>query len=521
MPFVVAQTPCGAGNGETRHGKTPVVQSLGGHAKTAPTRAQTPERSLNTNVDPRGSDVTGRGSRRAELMALARLGVPLAGANLAELGMALTDMAIVGRLGAVEFAAVGLAGGVIFDIESILAGVLTVVGVLVAEAYGRGERERVGAIAGQGLRIAMLLALPLVAMCLLLPAILSWTGQDAEVLALGAVYLNAVVWSFPFFMAYAVLVDVATALHRPRMVFLVSSCAVAVNAVLSWYLVFGLGPWQGLGVAGAGYATSIVNAVMVTALAVACFGTRDLRSWLPMRALLRGDRAAGRDIVKVGLPVAGMTLAESGMFTVVMVLIGGFGAVALAASKMVFGYVQVAGAFAFAAADAAAIRVALAAGRGDRAGVSRAGILACIVGTAILILLALVPLAFPYGVAGVFLGELRGEDLDVAEQARLLFGIGALYLVLQGLQTIAEHALRGLRDTLVPMWQSLAGLWLIGLAGGALLAYGLGMGVAGLWWGMAAGSGITALLFLRRFAVLGARIGSPDQERKTTSDSRR
>lgn len=446
-------------------------------------------------------------------MALARLGVPLAGANLAELGMALTDMAIVGRLGAAEFAAVGLAGGVIFDVEAILSGVLTVIGVLVAEAYGRGERERVGAIAGQGLRIGLLLSLPLMGLCLLLPAILSLTGQDSQVLTLGAVYLRAVMWSFPFFMAYAVLVDVATALHRPRTVFLVSTAAVALNAVLSWLLVFGVGGWQGWGVAGAGYATSLVNAAMVTALAVACFGDRQLRSWLPLRALMRGDRQAGRDIVKVGLPVAGMTLAESGMFTVVMVLIGGFGTVALAASKMVFGYVQVAGAFAFAAADAAAIRVAMAAGRGDRTGVLRAGLLACIVGTVLLILLAIVPLAFPYEVAAVFLGELHGEDLEVADQARLLFGIGALYLVLQGLQTIVEHALRGLRDTLVPMWLSLAGLWLVGLAGGALLAYGAGMGVAGLWWGMTAGSGLTALLFLRRFAVLSARVDGADQER--------
>jgi multidrug resistance protein, MATE family len=277
--------------------------------------------------------------------------------------------------------------------------------------------------------------------------------------------------------------------------------------VLSWFLVFGIAGWPGWGVAGAGYATSLVNAAMVTALAAACFGGREMRSWLPIGALMRGDRAAGRDIFKVGLPVAGMTLAESGMFTVVMVLIGGFGTIALAASKMVFGYVQVAGAFAFAAADAAAIRVAMASGRGDRTGVWRAGMLACSVGTAILVLLAAVPLVFPFDVAAVFLGELKGEDIAVAEQARLLFGIGALYLVLQGLQTIVEHALRGLRDTLVPMWQSLAGLWLVGLAGGALLAYAAGMGVAGLWWGMAAGSGLTALLFLRRFAVLTARIG--------------
>ena len=493
--------------------KTPVVHPNGGHAKTAPTRAQTPESLLDTNAKTRDSGATASAGRRGELIALAHLAIPLAGANLAELGMALTDMAIVGRLGAVEFAAVGLAGGVIFDIESILMGVLTVVGVLAAEAYGRGEQARVAAIAGQGLRIAMLLCLPLVAICLLLPAALSWTGQDAAVLALGADYLRAVVWSFPFAMAYAVLVDVATALHRPRMVFLVSLGAVAVNAVLSWYLVFGLGGWQGMGVAGAGYATSIVNAAMVTALAAACFADPALRPWLAPVALLRGDRAAGRDIVRVGLPVAGMTLAESGMFSVVMVLIGGFGAVALAASKMVFGYARIAGALAFAVADAAAIRVALAAGQGDRSGIARSGWLCCLIGSALLLALATVPLIAPGDVARLFLGDLEGMDLAVLDAARLLFGIGALYLVLQGLQTITEHALRGLRDTLVPMWLSLAGLWLVGLAGGALLAYGAGLGVAGLWWGMAAGAGITALLFLRRFAVLSARVGGPAQER--------
>jgi len=439
-------------------------------------------------------------------MALARLGVPLAGANLAELGMALTDMAIVGRLGAVEFAAVGLAGGVIFDIEAILMGVLTVVGVLAAEAYGRGERERVGAIAGQGLRIALLLSVPLVAFCLVLATVLSWTGQDPAVIGFAEDYLHAVVWALPLGMLYAVLVDVATALHRPRMVFVVSIGAVVANAFLSWLMVFGLWGLPGLGVAGAGYATAIVSLLMVVALALACRASPAIRPWLPLHAVLRGDRGAGRDILKVGLPVAGMTLAESGMFTIVMVLIGGFGAVALAASKLVFGYVRIAGALAFAVADAAAIRVALAAGRGDGAGVLRAGGLAFAVGTALLLVLAAVPLVVPRAVVAVFLGRLEGDDIAVAQAAHLLFGIGALYLVLSGLQTISEHALRGLRDTLVPMVQSLAGLWLVGLGGGAVLAYVLDLGPDGLWWGMAAGSGLTALLFLLRFRRLGRRV---------------
>ncbi len=49
----------------------------------------------------------------------------------------------------------------------------------------------------------------------------------------------------------------------------------------------------------------------------------------------------------------------------------------------------------------------------------------------------------------------------------------------------------GLKDTLVPMWLSLIGLWLVGLGGGVVLAYVSGLGATGLWWGMAAGTGLT------------------------------
>ena len=114
-----------------------------------------------------------RALNREELRALARLGVPLAGASLAEMGMALTDMAVVGRLGGLELAAVGLAGGIAFDMLAILLGILTIVGVLVAEAIGAGRHDRVGAIVGQALRIALGLSVLMIAFALALPVLLT------------------------------------------------------------------------------------------------------------------------------------------------------------------------------------------------------------------------------------------------------------------------------------------------------------------------------------------------------------
>ena len=303
-------------------------------------------------------------------------------------------------------------------------------------------------------------------------------------------------------MAYAVLVDVVTALHRPRAVFVISIGAVVLNAFLSAGLVFGLLGLPRLGVAGAGYATSIVSLVMLACLAAYACRAPGLRECLSGRALLRHDRQARRDIVKIGLPVAGLTLVESGMFTVIAVLMGGFGAAALAASKIVQGYAMMVGMFAFALAGAATIRVALAAGRRDARQLRRAGNLALGTGAAIMAVFAIVPLLAPELIASAFLGSLDAADKSALPWISVLFAIGAIYLFANGLQIISEHALRGLKDTLVPMWLSVVGLWLVGLGGGVALAYGTNLGAAGLWWGMAAGSGLTAALFIIRFQRL-------------------
>ncbi len=446
--------------------------------------------------------LVGRALNREELRALARLGVPLAGASLAEMGMALTDMAVVGRLGGLELAAVGLAGGIAFDMLAILLGILTIVGVLVAEAIGAGRHDRVGAIVGQALRIALGLSVLMIAFALALPVLLTWTPQDAGIVPLAQAYLHALVWAFPLAMIYGVLVDTATALERTRTVFLVSVGAVLLNAPLSWLFVFGLEEGAGLGVAGAGYATSLVHLIMVAALFWALLADRSTRQVLDPRAFLRRDRQARSDITRLGLPVAGMTVVESGMFSVITILMGGFGAPVLAAHRILTGFADIATTVAFALGDAATIRVARALGAGDMNRARRSGHLAIISGGLLLAALALLCLLNPDAIAWIFLGSRDADNAAVYGWVEALSGIGVIYVLVSGLQILAEHALRGLKDTFVPMIQQTIGLWGVGLAGGVIAAYALDLGAMGLWYGMAAGSGITAVLFVLRFRRL-------------------
>ena len=81
-----------------------------------------------------------------------------------------------------------------------------------------------------------------------------------------------------------------------------------------------------------------------------------------------------------------------------------------------------------------------------------------------------------------------------------MLAIAALFQIADGVQTIAAGALRGYRDTAVPMLYAALGYWVVGFAGGWALAFPLGYGPVGLWWGLALGLAVVAVLLTLRVA---------------------
>jgi MATE family multidrug resistance protein len=85
--------------------------------------------------------------------------------------------------------------------------------------------------------------------------------------------------------------------------------------------------------------------------------------------------------------------------------------------------------------------------------------------------------------------------------AVLLLPIAGVVQVFDGLQAVAGGVLRGVGDTHAPMWANILGFWLFGLPLSLYLAFRLGMGPQGLWWGLAGGLAAVASLLLLRVAL--------------------
>ena len=441
---------------------------------------------------------------RAEFRATLRVALPLALGNLAMMAMGFTDAVMVGRLGAQALAAAGLGAAVYFTIGVAVQGVVTAVAPLAAHAIGSGDRAAAGRIAGAGLLLAGLLSLPFAAVVLAVDRLLLVFGYDAALAADIGRFLGAAAWGAPAFIAVGTTRSLLIALGHQRVVMLSLFAAIASNAGLNWVLIYGNLGMPALGIVGSGYATSINIwlSLMVHVLAIRCLPS--LQGLAPWRAAwLLPRREIGR-LLRLGLPIAGMMLLESGLFLAGGLLSGLLGAAALGAHQIALNCASITFMVPLGFAQAATVRVAHELGAGRPATARLAGFMALGLGAGFMLLAAVLLWTFPRAIIGVYIDIDAEANRELVQTALRLFVVAALFQVVDGMQVIAAGALRGFRDTAVPMLLAGVGYWGIGFAGGWILGFPLGLGVYGLWCGLGMGVGVVAVLLSVRLHLRSA-----------------
>lgn len=437
-----------------------------------------------------------------ELRRLFSLALPLALYYITEVAMGITDMVIVGRLGSTELAAVGLTANIIVEFIIVCFGLLSMVGVLSSQALGRGDRRTIEETVGQGLWIALSLSVVVMIIGQWLPDLFTATGQDPEVVRLAGEYLVWMIWVVPFALVFVVLRGLVTVLSLARIVALITVPAVGLNLLLNYWFVFGIGFIPPMGVAGAGLASIVVNVCMVISLVVYITLQQECRQYRLFAALWCWRPKIWLDIFRLGVP-AGMTaLLEGGLFVVVGIMMGTLGADLLAANEILFHMIPVAFVVALAIGESAAVRIAFHVGAGN-AGMPRwLAKRALLLGSIIMLMSAMVLWFVPEVIVALFIDIDDPANANVVEIVIALSSIAAIFQLFDGIQVVTAWCLRGLKDTLIPMWIASAGYWLCGLGSGYWFGFVQGYGAEGVWWGLATGLIMTGSLLLVRLALL-------------------
>ena len=440
-----------------------------------------------------------------EMRATVAVAGPLAAANLAQMAMGFTNTVVVGSLGSAALAAAGLGASLYFTVAMVCSGILTAVAPLAGHAIGAGDDRRAGRVAGAGLVLAALLAVPVVAALLLAGRLLVALGYEPALAAQIGRFLGAIAWGAPGFLGFAVLRSFLVAASHSRTVMIALILCIPMNVGLNWILVFGHLGAPALGIAGSGCSTAVIQWLMFAGLGSYALVAPSLAQYR-MRPALRVLDEIGR-IIRLGLPIGGILGLEIGVFATTGVLMGLLGADALSAHQLVMNCISVVFMVPLGIAQAATVRVAVALGSGAPEAAQRAGVVALILGVAYMAIMAVVLVAAPRAIARIYIDIDAPANRGLVEIALYLLVIAALFQIFDGVQAIAAGALRGYRDTTIPLLLAVIGYWGVGFVGGWLLAFPAGYGPIGLWSGLAVGLAAVALMLtLRLHFCAGAAI---------------
>jgi multidrug resistance protein, MATE family len=443
----------------------------------------------------------------SELTETLKLAAPMVLTQLGQIAMTTTDLVLIGRIGDEAVAAAGLAGTVYFVSFTLGMGLTSAVAPLAAQALGAHNPPLVRRALRTGLWAALFISLPIMAFPLHGEQILQALGQGPVTSHLAQQYLFGLAWGVMPALWFQAIRSFMGAVNRPQPVLWITLVAIPANAVLAYLLIFGAFGLPRLQLFGAGFATTIVNCG--TFLAGLWFVTqrKPFRDYHVLVRLWRIDWTLMRQIVVIGTPISIAFLLEYGLFSSAGLLMGVISTTALAAHQVALQITAILFMVPFGIGMAATVRVGHAVGRDDAAAVKRAGLVAMMLGGALSTVLTLTVLFARVPLVRLFLNAATTDKDATVELAATLLAIGATLFITDGLQGTAVGALRGLKDTRMPLLFAAVSYWVIGFSAAYVLAFMTPFGAAGVWIGLSVGTAVYATLLVLRFHRLANRFG--------------
>ncbi len=435
----------------------------------------------------------------AEIGRTLRLAGPLIIGQVTSYGLSFVDTVMAGRLGAVDLGAVAVGSSIFSAGLMFMVGLMMAVSAAVSQLEGAGRVRQAGELTRQALWLAAGVSVVLWVLVRRGEWVMAHLGVTPEVAELAHGYLLAVSWGLPAMAGVFVLrfFSEGTGFTRPTMN--IGLLGIVVNIPLNYALMYGKFGLPALGAVGCGWATAIV--LWLQLLAITVWIARGPR-FRPYALFERFSAPQAREILalcRLGLPIGVMVFLEGGLFVASALLIGTLGTVPVAAHQVAINYSGLMFMVPLGIAGAITVRVGNAIGRKDRAGARRAGLVGIALALGFGALSATVMLLFPNQIVGLYT-----NDPEVAMLAASLLLFAAIFQVADCLQVGAAGALRGLKDTRIPMLYSVLAYWLVGMSLGWWLTFEKAWGPAGMWCGIIAGLTLAAVLLGTRFLRLSA-----------------
>ena len=431
-----------------------------------------------------------------ETTALLSIAWPLIINNLSVAGMQFTDAVMAGRLGAESLAAVAVGGSVWFLGFAFVLGVLMAISPISARHHGAGDEALIGRYTRQGVYLGIFLAIPIMIFAWFLAApALTAIGIDVAFRDMTVGYVRMISLGGPGMFIFLALRFTTEGIGYTKPIMYTSIFALVCNVFLNWVFMFGKLGAPAMGAVGCGLASGITMWIIAVILATYMLSSKvyeplDLFSRLsPMRPSVL------KEIVFLGVPIAITITAEAGLFNAVSILMGTLGPAITAAHQIALNFASTMFMVPLAINSAITVRVGYAIGKGDLEYARFAGGFGIFVCAVFMACSATFLLLFRDAVVSIYT-----QDPVVKGIAISLLLMATVFQVADGIQIGAAGALRGYKDTRVPMAINIFAYWIIAFPLAYLAAVTYKLPPNYIWGGFVAGLSVAAVMLTWRYA---------------------
>ena len=196
---------------------------------------------------------------------LVAIAIPISLKALLQNFVNMLDTIMIGRLGSVEIAAVGLGNQIFFILNMILFGITSGGGVFIAQFWGKKDIGGIRKSLGLMTVIAIFTSVVFTILGLFIPhKMISLYSPDPQVIQVGGTYLRYVCLSYiPTAISFSITLALRST-ERVKLPLVCTAISLSINVIANYLLIF----VAGLGVKGAAIATIIARIIELFILVI-------------------------------------------------------------------------------------------------------------------------------------------------------------------------------------------------------------------------------------------------------------
>ena len=403
--------------------------------------------------------------------ALLRLALPIALQNLITSSLNFVSVLMIGQLGEVHIAAVGLANQVWFLLNLMVFGIASGSAMFTAQLWGKKDVHNIRRVVGLTVKLGLIAALIFFIIARFFPeSALRVYSNDPQVIKIGSQYLRIICWTYGFYTLTAVFSMASRAVGNVRLPVFVSTTALIINVLVAYPLIFGVKALgvPALGVVGVAIAGVAARMLECGALLFLIYRNRDNPVAAGHNYLLEFDWEFIKRVMKPIYPVIANEALWSLGITTYNAIYGHIGTNAVAAINIVATIDQLAFVVFLGIGNATAILVGNLIGQGNKQKAYTYGGRSLIIQAAGAFLMGFVVILF----ARSFLTFYRVDPEVIYNAQRIIIVLGLAMSIRASNHMIIIGILRSGGDTRFSLVLDGLVIWFVGIpitAAGAFL----------------------------------------------------